>query len=93
MLENVMQYFEMIHPAIQFILFWSLVILVVLACIRVLKWLKRIVVDWFYRTFGKTLCKYNFHDYSHSRSVMHHDLDQHYEKCSRCDDERSIPHW
>jgi len=93
MLENVMQYFELIHPVIQFVLFWALVFFVVWICVRVIKWLKRVFVDWFYRTFGDALCKSNFHDYSHGRTVAHHDIDDKYEICSRCGHERSVPKW
>ena len=93
MLENVIKYFEMIHPAIQFVLFWTVVFFVVWIFVRVIKWLKRVVVDWYERTFGAKLCERDRHNYSHSRTVPHHDIDDEYEICSRCGDERRVPKW
>lgn len=93
MLENVMQYFEAAYPFIQVVLFWIVVFFVIWIFVRVIKWLMRVIVDWYERKFGPKLCERGSHNYSHSRTVAHHDIDDVYEKCSRCGHERPVPKW
>lgn len=90
MLENAMRYLEALHPVLPAVAFWLALGVFLWACVRVFKWLKRILVAGFFTLFGQSLCKHGFHDYSKGRSIPHHDVDLHYEECSRCGDERSV---